>query len=125
MRLHPRGHRGDAPDLRRRNLLLSGPSAAHDTTDDNHYRGTGRRGLTNLELAIATVFGVALGVAGTQCVYAQQEIKRNTLQHADLTGTPAAKAQRRKRPGRRLSASAYPSRMLLFKPIPGHLGNGG
>jgi quercetin dioxygenase-like cupin family protein len=44
---------------------------------------------TNLKLAIATVFGVALGVAGTQGLYAQQEIKRNVLQHADLTGTPA------------------------------------
>jgi quercetin dioxygenase-like cupin family protein len=41
----------------------------------------------DLKLALATVFGVALGVAGTQGLYAQQEIKRNVLQHADLTGT--------------------------------------
>jgi len=37
----------------------------------------------------------------------------------------AGRAQRRKRPGRRLSASAYPSRMLSFAPIPSHLGNVG
>lgn len=42
---------------------------------------------TNLKLAIATAFGVVLGIAGTQGLYAQQEIKRNVLQHDDLTGT--------------------------------------
>jgi quercetin dioxygenase-like cupin family protein len=42
---------------------------------------------TNLKLAIAVLFGVALGVVGTQGLYAEQEIKRNVLQHADLTGT--------------------------------------
>lgn len=42
---------------------------------------------SNLKLATAMLFGAALGVAGTQGLYAQQEIKRNVVQHADLTGT--------------------------------------
>lgn len=33
------------------------------------------------------LFGVVLGMAGTRGLYAEQEIKRNVLQHADLTGT--------------------------------------
>jgi quercetin dioxygenase-like cupin family protein len=41
----------------------------------------------NLKLAVAALFGVVAGVAGTQGLYAQQEIKRNVLQRADLTGS--------------------------------------
>jgi quercetin dioxygenase-like cupin family protein len=42
---------------------------------------------TNLKIAVAGLIGVVVGVAGTQGLYAQQEIARNVLQHADLTGT--------------------------------------
>ncbi len=42
---------------------------------------------TNLKLVAAVLCGVGLGVAGTQALHAQQEIKRNVLQHADLTGS--------------------------------------
>jgi quercetin dioxygenase-like cupin family protein len=41
-----------------------------------------------LKLTSAMLFGAALGIAGTQGLYAQQEIKRNVLQHTDLTGVP-------------------------------------
>jgi quercetin dioxygenase-like cupin family protein len=42
---------------------------------------------TNLKLALALVCGVGLGAAATHGLRAEQEIKRNVLQHADLTGT--------------------------------------
>src|SRR5258708_27534586 len=42
---------------------------------------------TNLKLALALLCGVGLGIGATQGLQAQQEIKRNVLQHADLTGT--------------------------------------
>jgi hypothetical protein len=41
---------------------------------------------TNLKIAVAGLIGVVIGVAGTQGLSAQQEITRNVLQHADLTG---------------------------------------
>src|SRR5260370_26429641 len=40
---------------------------------------------TNLKLALALVCGVGLGAAATHGLRAEQEIKRNVLQHADLT----------------------------------------
>jgi quercetin dioxygenase-like cupin family protein len=42
---------------------------------------------TNLKIAVAGLIGVVVGAAGTQGLYAQQQISRNVLQHADLTGT--------------------------------------
>lgn len=42
----------------------------------------------NRKLAAAVLFGAALGVAGTQALHALPEIKRNVVEHADLTGTP-------------------------------------
>jgi quercetin dioxygenase-like cupin family protein len=42
---------------------------------------------TNLKLALALLGGIALGAAATHGLQAQQEIKRNVLQHADLTGS--------------------------------------
>ena len=44
---------------------------------------------TSLKLSLALVVGIGLGVGGMQVLQAQQqEIKRNVLQHADLTGVP-------------------------------------
>lgn len=43
---------------------------------------------TSLKLAGAALFGLVLGIAGTQGLQAQQEMKRTALQHADLTGVP-------------------------------------
>lgn len=42
---------------------------------------------TGIKLVLATLSGVALGAAGMHGLAAQQEIKRNVLQHADLTGS--------------------------------------
>ena len=42
---------------------------------------------TNLKLTLALLGGIGLGAAATHGLQAQQEIKRNVLQHADLTGT--------------------------------------
>jgi quercetin dioxygenase-like cupin family protein len=44
---------------------------------------------TSLKLSLALLFGIGLGIGGTQVLQAEQpEIKRNVLQHADLTGVP-------------------------------------
>ena len=40
----------------------------------------------NLNVAIAAVFGVALGVIGMHSLYAQQKAESKVLQRADLTG---------------------------------------
>jgi quercetin dioxygenase-like cupin family protein len=40
-----------------------------------------------VKLVMAGLIGIGLGVAGSQTLQAQQEIKRNVLQHADLTGS--------------------------------------
>jgi quercetin dioxygenase-like cupin family protein len=42
---------------------------------------------TNLKIVVAGLIGVAAGVASTQGLYGQQQMTRNVLQHADLTGT--------------------------------------
>jgi len=42
---------------------------------------------TNLKIAIAGLIGIVAGAAGTHGLYAQQQMTRNVLQHADLTGT--------------------------------------
>lgn len=42
---------------------------------------------TNLKLALALLGGVALGAAATQGLTAAPEIKRDVLQHSDLTGS--------------------------------------
>ncbi|HEX7969821.1 MAG TPA: cupin domain-containing protein [Stellaceae bacterium] len=42
---------------------------------------------THVKLVVAMLCGVGLGIAGTQALQAQQEVKRNVLQHADLTGS--------------------------------------
>jgi len=39
------------------------------------------------KLVLATLAGVAVGAAGMHGLAAQQDIKRNVLQHADLTGS--------------------------------------
>jgi len=42
---------------------------------------------TNLKLALALLGGMALGAAATQGLTAAPEIKRDVLQHSDLTGS--------------------------------------
>jgi quercetin dioxygenase-like cupin family protein len=42
----------------------------------------------SLKLFLAVLLGMALGVGGMQVLHAQQDIKRDVLQHADLTGDP-------------------------------------
>jgi quercetin dioxygenase-like cupin family protein len=44
---------------------------------------------TSLKLSLALLLGIAAGVGGTKVLQAEPpEIKRNVLQHADLTGVP-------------------------------------
>lgn len=42
---------------------------------------------TNLKLALALLGGIGLGAAATQGITAAPEIKRDVLQHSDLTGS--------------------------------------